>query len=191
MTSKIDSVYFDEETHKYYDSRGELPSVTTIINEARKFQFTVCDTEAMERGRRVHEATKMLDTSLNKDILIDDDILPYVQAYQKYLETCKPTYISVEKPYADSQFRFAGTPDRITKDGVIDIKTGATKGEPMQLAAYWRLAIANNIIIPPTGIFLYLSPDGFSLEKIPNLQEYLKVFLSCLYIYNYFRGGKP
>lgn len=131
MKIDIPGLVFDKKEHRYYYQGQEVPGVTrvikTILQQPSKIPKKVMD-NAAELGTLVHEATELLD----KDVLdwdtVDQEVVPYLKAWQRFVEERRCEILSVEDVLWHSEYRYAGIRDRKARmDGVIgsiDIKTG-------------------------------------------------------------------
>ena len=105
--------------------------------------------KAATRGTDIHKAAEELALGVAPEV--DDDILPFVQQYVRFLEDLTPTFVMAEAPVYNPERGYAGTCDGIVEiDGsslIFDIKTTAhgpessTRRPPfpevaLQLAAY-------------------------------------------------------
>ena len=79
----------------------------------------------LKRGTKVHDAAEDLNKGLEPDI--DEEALPYVVQYAKWLDDFKPTILAAEDPVYHFDHRYAGTLDGIAEiEGqpyLFDLKT--------------------------------------------------------------------
>jgi RecB family exonuclease len=97
---------------------------------------------ALARGTAVHAWLAAPDP---KPTQIQEDALPYVQAWQRWADTIRPIILEVEVPVRHVALRYAGTVDAIVRIGsttyLVDYKTGtAPDTVGLQTIAY-RTAI--------------------------------------------------
>lgn len=181
----VQRVIFDESTHTYDD--GRLPSVTEVCRILHNSNHYT--EEARTRGKAVHMACHFLDDGdLDLDSLAPE-IAGYVAAYQKVMDDTGFKWVAIETPMCDLRRTYAGTPDRISRWEVVDLKTGAFEDwHPIQLVGY------NNMLPNPWSyrrLAVYLSEDGtYSLREFPKTDyaRDLAVFQSALNITNWKRG---
>ena len=133
---------FDAEAHAYFVRGVRIPSVTTIISEARYIDTRFFNEGARDLGRRVHAACEEIDWGENPELT--SDVAPYVAAYRRFLSEHRVQWQYIERPLYHPADFFAGTPDRVgLVDGepaVIDIKRGGLYSSyEVQLAAYASL----------------------------------------------------
>ena len=191
-------------------STKAVPSVTTIMKDAgyysRLFKKkedgeinfpTEADDKlrvAADRGTAVHKITEDMDR--DKPVgPIDNDLLPYVNAYKTFREENNITITEIEFFVHEEEFWYAGALDRImTINGVpsiVDIKTGQeldTKG--IQLAAYqfaWEKMGGDKGL---ARFALHLKSNG-NYRLVPyRSREDLANFLAAVRVYHYKRRNK-
>ena len=180
VTPKLE---FDQATHTYTLGDRKLISVTQAISILDN-RWKV-DPWYLQRGRIIHLATKYLDWDELDLQTLDDEILPYFNAYVNFQEDTHFKPGLIECPLYHLQYFYAGTIDRtgdLNGDHVlIDLKSGAkAKVDELQGVAYWELCRVNNI--PVKKVFdLYLHDDGtYKLEPIEKPKLLLPVFLAAL-----------
>lgn len=136
---------FDETTHKYFLDGVEIPSVTQVLKHAGIIDERFYKEGGANRGAAVHLATQFLDEGDLDLGSLDIEIVPYVEAYAKFLQESEFTPLKIEaKGFCNIKSEYAGTLDRYgyfknkpNQTVVIDIKTGTIpKWAGLQLAAY-------------------------------------------------------
>lgn len=188
-------VQFDEKTHNYVDAFGcSMPSVTFIMRFMNRElygaipEYTL-DTAA-SRGTRVHKLTEDLDRYGWAEN--DEDTVPYLDAYQKFLTAFNPVWIGTEWRGYHKNLLYAGTIDRIgfvaadNGEGVdvVDIKTTRTFHEVMvstQVDAYAEMLQSHGIKVRHIYGLQLLNDGNYVLRKVPNN---FKTFLHCLSLHN-------
>ena len=177
---------FDPESHTYTLDGRTLLSVTSILKEAGMLVYPSGMQDAMMRGRYVHSATEMIDRGTLDWELLDDTLLPYCTAYQKFLLDKNPEILLSEKPMYHAGHLFAGTPDRIIlMDGItslIDLKSGTPHpATALQLAAYKEMIRVSEDIHCAKCFSLHLRDDGtYRLDEMKNLKTNYNLFLAAL-----------
>ena len=159
---------FNEEAHQYLLDGNLIKSVTQILTDEGIIDTRWFTPEAAERGTLVHKATQFLDAGNLDWFSLREDLIPYVNAYEKFVDETGFHPVVIEQPVFDEGAYFAGTPDRIgplTKlnidYAVVDIKTGShQKWWGLQTAAY---SYASQSIYREFGIL-----KRFSLELRKN-----------------------
>lgn len=133
---------FDESEHKYFLGGEEIPGVTRILALAGLSSRFNIDEEAALRGRYVHQACSLLDDEAGLDWeTLDDVLVPYVAAYQKFKEQYPHKVIEGEKIVYSDIYRFAGRLDRVIEvNGHLELYDIASGGldavKALQTAAY-------------------------------------------------------
>jgi hypothetical protein len=164
---------YDPETHTYYDASGaRVPSGTQILSAAGHCgDPRFYRAGAAERGSRVHLITEELDRYGETLMEIDDEVGPYVAAFQAWAKDHNPAAVEVLCS-GSYPIPYAGRIDRLYKidglDGltVVDIKTGApAPWHRVQLYAY-ALALGE-----PNSAALYLSPGKPARLVVTSLQQ--------------------
>lgn len=137
------------------------------------------------RGSAVHAGTAIIDAGSEIELeTIDRAIIPYLEAYKRFLEECQFQSIHIEKSLYSPSLRVAGTPDRIGYlvglPTILDIKTGVkAEWHPLQTAAYQYLANENRIVTVKR-VALYLRESGkYSLESHENAGDIDRFKLMC------------
>jgi hypothetical protein len=169
--------------HRYYlDGERELPSVTTILKEQGLINADWFTEEARLRGDYVHLACRMVDDDELDDATLDPKILPYVDAYRKFLAVTQPDWTYVEHRVFDEVLGYAGTLDRAgmvqgTKY-LIDIKSGTVPSSVGPQTAAYRRCLPE----PHTWkrAALQLKADGsFALHNLTDRSDE-RIFLAAL-----------
>lgn len=159
--SGIPKLWFDAVTHSYAwgaieELAVELLSVSAAMGSAGLVRTAYFTPESRDRGTNVHALTEQFDAGLvDLDMLADDPLLPYIQAWAQFTEDYIPKFSRTEWAVANADLGYAGTIDRVgtlmlpakgssanrvRRRCVLDIKSGAkTPTHPVQLAAYASL----------------------------------------------------
>jgi hypothetical protein len=155
----------------------EIPSVLNHVEHAR------------ELGETVHQWCDHLDLggdrAVAEEALADSEPLPYVIAYTRFLEECRPSWEAIEKSFANVELGVAGTPDRvgaITHGGlcgtlaIIDIKTPSKpeKHWQLQLSAYQYLTGRNDYKL----FALHLASDA--TYRLRSYKSDIETFLAAV-----------
>lgn len=133
-------MFFDQE-HKYTLDGEELPSVSELCRFlSREIYGDISQwrlDNAAQRGTSVHKTLEVLDKYGKVDV--QDDILPYVQAYLKFRKEHTVEWQKIEYALHHPQDRYAGTIDRYgAVDGIptlLDFKTSYTVHKPLCAAS--------------------------------------------------------
>lgn len=139
---------FDPETHTYRVRGVLVPHVTGILTPLERYYGVPSGAleYASERGRDVHSACEYLDQDDLDPASLDEEIAPYVTAYERFLDDARPEWEAIESWVWSERYGYAGTLDRVgvlhglkrTPAAVIDIKTVSALSPVtgLQLAAY-------------------------------------------------------
>lgn len=120
---------FDEPTHEYRLDGLVIPSVTQVLSVFDSYAGVPANilAEASERGTAVHKATELHDIGTLDYGELSDSLIPYLMAWQKFLEDKKPELITIEGRTYHPTMGYAGTFDReMILDkylSVVDIKS--------------------------------------------------------------------
>ena len=187
MSQKIE---FKPDTHQYFINGIEYPSVTKILSSLTDFSFV--DRDLLRRaaafGTAVHKATELYDNnSLDLDSL-DPILLPYVEAWDNFLQDYKPEILSAEQIIA-SQYGYAGTLDRYclinNQRVIIDIKSGTIvpKYTGLQLAAYGQAINEGGGIVDKRWV-VHLLPCKYDVHEHNDGADFL-TFKSALNLFRW------
>ena len=130
MTSVV-PFRFEKSTHTYValDTGEVLPSITQILETAGKIDTRWFTQASRDRGTAVHNWTMDIDFDVLPSLdSVEDELRPYLSAYQMFKAIERPVMLAIEVPAAHSVFRFGGRIDRQVRmrkrSGVLEIKTG-------------------------------------------------------------------
>lgn len=191
-------VTFDEEKHRYFLNGRRVPlSVTGVLTIAGFQNFDGIPFEVLDAKRRlgknVHRATEFMDKGLGVDWeTLSFRAMPYVLAYQKFLDKYSPKWEMIEhRGVMDLNGMICGyTLDRAGwidgKPYMVDFKT-AVEHSPAwayQTAAYSLAAPRlNGQVGPYHRMALQLNPDeDFKEFPYTNHRHDESVFRSALHI---------
>jgi hypothetical protein len=185
---------FNPETHEYTLDGVVLPSVTQVLPETH---FCVSEDrleEIRQEGIDNHSLVKMFwDTG-------DTFGEPYLERFKALMEEIQPTLgqiIQYETPLASAKHRFAGTPDMVFGNGIVDLKRSKPgRNVSLQLAGYALLSWENKIT-GKKGVRLAVWDNGTEFKMMNAYDERAEdVFLACVkkyhtenYINQYLRGN--
>jgi hypothetical protein len=192
----IEGLTFNEEKHQYAFQGKPVPGVTTALQVLGGYAGIpkhILD-NAARRGTAVHRATELYDDGTLDYSTLDDEIYPYLTAWEQFLHDKKPEIIEVETVVYHPKFGYAGTLDRgLILDGergILDIKSCVEmqRSTGPQTAAY--LAARNERIEDKKLHYkkrwgLQLKKDGtYEIHPYKDAGD-LNVFLSCLTVYKF------
>jgi hypothetical protein len=175
----------------------EYPRVTEVLRPFSNFQYVPKNIleRAAIRGTSVHAICAALAKgAFVPDGMIGEDLLGYVQSFQKWCEIQVESFLVVEKRYQCDDMQFTGQVDYVVlaKDQKLylaDIKTGSQpqKTYPVQMAAYEYLVQKHKIQVEG-AMLVYLSKLGDfpDIELFEDLSTERNVFWGALTCWNYF-----
>jgi len=194
---------FDPDTHRYWHSECELPSVTTVLKSLKLTPYYPPSEEsksAMVLGTRVHSATQRHDEGKPIGLSASDPVISYLSTWTDFLQHFGGTVIDCELKVMSNRHRFAGTLDRVFRksDGslvILDIKTGSGGRQSwhlLQLAAYqiaYEESGFNPNRLPITRSVCYLSPDRWRVEESSDDQD-LQAFKAAMCLFYWRRWNR-
>ena len=189
---------FDPETHTYWINDIKVPSVTQILRDAGIIDYSDIPKNkldiAMKFGRAVHRACELFDKNDLDMVTLDHRLIPYVDAWNKFLKETKFIVEQYEQPIGSEKYMVAGTPDRVgiffNKRTILDIKSSYSfdlLGLPIQTGGYELIHNEGKKreyrVVGRMGVLL--KPDGnYKIEPCTNRND-INVFLSALTVVNY------
>jgi hypothetical protein len=154
VVSNAKALVFREEDHSYWIGEpgvGQLcTSATQVITGVGLAETKYYTASSAEKGTFIHKATELHDlpdVDLDEDEL-DEEIMPYLNAYKQFSRDSAAKWEGIEKPLHDPQLLLAGTIDRVgfitlnkkKERVVLDIKSGSPRPwHCLQLACYQHL----------------------------------------------------
>lgn len=146
----MNELFFEPVEHRYTVGEREIVSVTQILVAAGLTDLSMIPREvlerAAERGRRVHEAAKLLLRGTLDWATVDPAIGGYVRALDSLIRHTGlyPIADKIEEPLYCAEYDYCGTPDALAwyflrrrkVMVVFDWKTGLMDAVQYQLAAY-------------------------------------------------------
>lgn len=132
-----------DKNHIYTDEQGsKVDNVTTILEVERYTDFSFVPNHiievSQEFGNHVHKACHLSDLGTLDYETLDPALLPYVEAWNKYLSDYKAEIVLCEHIVHSKIWGFCGTLDRVLRIngrlGIYDLKTG--QGCSLQTAGY-------------------------------------------------------
>lgn len=142
------SLTFDPVPHEYKWNNIVVPGVTETLERMQSFAGVSRDVmeAAQLRGSMVHLMAQYHDEDCLDESQFTAEELSYLPGWKKFIADHKPNWTAIERPFYNTVYGYAGTPDREGDmewrdgrfDSVIDIKTAVAKHPvwPLQLAAY-------------------------------------------------------
>jgi hypothetical protein len=178
---------FDAATHRYGIDGKPVPSVTQVLSMLDNWENVPRDVleAARDFGRKVHSACALHNSGELDTESLDPLLLPYLDAWRKFLEESNVTLVASETRVMHHGFGYAGTFDALLERRghrwLIDIKSGAvpvTVGP--QLAAYAQ-ALGSKV----RRYSVQLRADGtYRCEPYTSSTDW-SIFLSCLNVWKW------
>ena len=198
---RILTLEFDPEKHVYSMDGVAVPSVTQILKESGISDFSGIDGDtlmhAARRGTLVHSACHYFDDGDLDYHDLDEEIKPYVDAWEKFTKENECKFFSIEEQVHHPAYNYAGRLDRygiVNNDYVtIDIKTGSLYPETaLQLAAYKEALMASDCEVPceTQRWVVQLKNDGSYGIAVYDGYNDFDVFLAALSVANWKRAQR-
>ena len=182
-------INFDEASHTYTTeiegTKMVVPSVSTIISHILELDYSGIDPFYADRGTAVHKAVELLIADNLDEESLDEEVIPFFKAYQKFVKETKFKAQESEVRVFNKNLWVAGTLDLIGSIGgkrvLMDIKTGQKhKWHHLQTAGYALLSDNENI----KRYCLYLTKkETYKLEPHESISDY-SLFKSMAEVYN-------
>lgn len=137
---------FEEEAHEYRFNGERVPSVTQLLEPLINYEGVPTGVleYAANRGTAVHLATEFWDDGDLDEESIDPEILPYVQAWQRFRDESGFVVWRSEVRVYSQRHKFAGTFDCLGvlngRLAIVEKKTTAllAPATAVQVSAYFR-----------------------------------------------------
>jgi hypothetical protein len=173
---------------------GDINHMITYESKTKAIEWLKASAErelhkAADTGTRVHEAVEQI--ILDPGYKYDDDLIPYIDGFHKFVEKFEPEWIHVEKSVFSVTHVYAGSFDAIckinNKNILLDFKTtrsGISAKVALQLAAYKNADVMfdgdKEIEIPriDAGAALLLRPDKWSYQPLRIDDDIFATFLA-------------
>lgn len=182
---------FNAEEHRYTLDGEELPSVTEIcrflqVDIAANAKPWLRD-QAADLGSRVHTWCMVHDYGDLDLGDVEQDALPYVEAYIGFCRDYKPQWELIEHPMGNVELGFAGTLDRFGvidgRPALLDIKTTSKlhkEALSAQLMGY-SLLLGKEGLLPEICYGLRLDKHGcYDLVEIAPDYD---AWIACKYLH--------
>ncbi len=160
--------------------------VTDVLRLAGLMDPTWFTDPGRERGTHVHTACALLDRGDLDETSLDPVIVPYLDAYRRFLTESGTVWDLIEQEIEDQPLGYRGRLDRANRTSIADIKTGAPHWSvAVQIAAYRRCLAAPSL---KHQYVLELRGDGtYRYSKTSDLsglsdRDAERLWLSCLHV---------
>lgn len=121
----------------WFSHKGKyIRSVSKILN--RIYPMPQMDPWYLDRGKKVHHATTLIDAGTLDWDMLDDRLVPFLEAYRDFIHTARPVIEASELTVIHPSYSFGARLDRVFRlPGqdrlvVVDIKCGMGKED-----RYW------------------------------------------------------
>jgi hypothetical protein len=163
-------IQFSEEGHEYTLEGIHIPSVSELMSPILS-DFEI-DPKYAERGTAVHTLTELWDTDLYLPELADDELTPYMMAYEDFHDQYDVEIIQLEEIVFNPTLMYAGRLDRVWRiggaDHLTDIKTGGKYKQHLFQGCAYRMASTRDVEHISN---LYLNPFSFKLHTWKQEEE--------------------
>lgn len=162
---------FQEKGHIYKLGDERLPSVSEILSPLSDYSSVPPERlrVAQEYGKAVHKAIALWLKNDLDETTLDEALKRPLEAFVKWYDTIdRVGLLAVERPLYHKKLKYAGTPDIVTSEMIVDIKTRKFNKttDIVQLVAYSKLVSD----FPLKGLFV-LELDVNGNYKFVNAQN--------------------
>ena len=135
-------IRFDEKKHEYWFGEERIISVTTVLREAKLFDYKGTMMMAADKGTAIHTITELDDAGQLPNEIVNP-IVPYLDGWRRFKDESKCELVATEESVYHRIYKYAGKLDRRVRlngrEAVIDIKTGLqAPWHPIQTSLYAR-----------------------------------------------------
>lgn len=191
-------ISFDAETHTYWHGMTQVPAVSEIMRPLTEQYLRSVPEDILnwkrDLGIAVHKACELLDLGTLDEDALDEQILPYLEAYKRFLVDHRPEWEAIESIVFSEAEWYAGTLDRRGTirqlPTIIDIKTSKEVASyaGIQLFAY---AAAEGVSREASLQVLQLRKDGdYRLVPFTNLARYRETWRGLQAIYRWTKENR-
>jgi hypothetical protein len=179
------NIKFNKDNHEYSVDGVVYPSVTQVINNLGLIDTQWFKPEHAARGSHIHLACQYLDEGCLDYDSLDEEYKPYIDAYKRFLNDCKPEWVGIEQKIFHPIYKYCGTYDRsgmmFGNNITLDIKTGIYHHtHALQLAGYEQTITDDK---SSKRYSLYLSRDTtYKLIQHKERMDY-KIFNNACSVY--------
>lgn len=180
---------FDPITHTFRINGVPVPSVTQALKGVGIIDDRWYTEEARERGIAVHSACQYLDEECLDWETVSPEILPYVEAYQKFKDESGFVPAMIEEPVFNQVYFYGGILDRTGllngKPILLDLKSG----DPEPWADLQTAGYLGCLVLPHHRYTLRLFPEGrYKLSDERKDPNDLRLFLNTVGIAHWKRN---
>lgn len=188
-------LWFDPQAHAYYRQGRRIGSVTDVLKAVGiidQNEMWVTEHE-MWKGTCIHKGVELLNKgTLDWDTVDDTEIMPYLQSYEKFIQSTGFKARRIEYALVDIVLGIAGRLDieglfPSGQPAVIDVKTGTVKPfTRIQLSGYdYLLQSEDKTDKPRERYALELKGDRPRIVRFGDDEHDRGIFLSACSIFNW------
>jgi hypothetical protein len=145
---------------------------------------------ARDRGTAVHKACELLDLNTLDWDTVDTRIVPYINAYNRFIMEWHPTWTHIEQREHHKTMYYAGTPDR---RGRVTMARGAVKTILVDIKATHALSPVVQVQLSGYDLMTATPADELWSIRLCKDGTYVRTvhkqahatFLSCLNIFRW------
>lgn len=178
-----------DENHIYRLNGEVLPSITQVLSDVGIVDYNAIPQDqreaAMAKGRLIHLQTELDDKGLLDESIAD---MGYIDGWRAFREAWGFVPVHREQMLYHPVFLYAGTPDAVSEDEVVEIKTGTPQSwVRYQLAAQAALCkVTKRVAVALPGNGTYRAYQF----RAADFRRDFDVFLSALTVYRVRREVK-
>ena len=179
----------DEETHTYYQGDRKIPGVTTIVNSVYGEPSYATEWH-MRRGSMIHKAIALILAGQLDMRTLDERIFGRIEAAEKAIsELGLSGWSLLETPMYHPRLLYAGTPDLVVGNRLIDWKSSEMATSEPQMGGYAELLAVNPpIVTVKTCTEITLADDGKYAITDYKADRCRGLFMAAYTVYNWKRG---
>ena len=174
---------FDPENHQYWLRGKQIPSVTWVLRVEGVIDDRYYTDYGLVRGIAVHKGCELIAKGTVDWRSVDYRILPYLEAYQDFLQKTGFIPEIIEKPFINEDLEYGTKPDQIgtwdSQKTVLELKTGKIPKWACLQTAGQAMAVCPQ----PTTIkrmAIELKADGTWMPQFYDDAEDLGIFMMML-----------
>ena len=178
---------FDPEKHIYTLGDRRLPSVTEIVNSVCGVEY-YADEFYLNKGSQVHKCIALYLGGRLDDSSVDLRIRGRVDQAKKVIRELRINPSLIEVSMAHPVLGYAGTPDLLAGNVLIDWKSSHTKEGGVQAGGYVELLEANKYSVKECYEIVLEDDRYIVFEHQPKRSR--RLFLAAKIIYDWRQNGR-
>jgi hypothetical protein len=125
---------FDADVHQYKWDGKVVPSVSEILRKVGLSKdYVGIDDFYKNRGAVLHKCVELYLKGVLDEETIDPVVKPYFDGFLAYWSKHKHKPVKIEEPLYSEDWKFAGTPDLVCENIIIDWKTSKSHDRVAEL----------------------------------------------------------